>query len=782
MLMKKTIFFSFIIFFIFTLNLSAQYNRRYQKQYKEAKIYINNENYFSALRIFEKLHKKSPNNSNIKFYLGLCYYKTQPKTNLAYEYLESIKSSISIQHNDRFDEESAPIQTYFILGKAYQYNSEFDKALENYNLYMSSLKKSDRVEIKKTENQIKQIETAIYHYSNPSPVRLINLGDVVNSEYPDFAPVISHDDSYLIFTSRRPSRKTGRKKDHTGHYFEDIYISDHDKNTKEFSNLRKIEGKINTKRHEASVSLSWDGKTLFIYKDEFGIGNVYMSIYEDGKWSNPIELAPPINSRNNEKHAFLSSDGSWLYFVSDRPGGYGGKDIYRSKRLAFNRWSTPENLGPNINTPYDEDGPVLIYDDKTLYFSSQGHESMGGYDVFVSRLIDGEWSKPKNIGHPINTTADDVFFVPTLKGDQAYIATDRPGGFGHLDIYRLELEDPLELRAIISGHVKDISSDKGVIAEIALKNLTTGKIVEILKTNQNTGEYEFTVSTGSKYEVILIGEDFTSNHILDVQMKESIRKSNYKQNYWLLPFHSIDPDTFKVNFLLESEEALIAEKYALRNIFFDFDKYNLREESIAELNRIIEFLKLNPELIIEVNGHTDIIGGKNYNKILSENRAMAVVNYFVNNGIEPNRIAYNAYWYSTPAAPNITDQGRQINRRVEHRIVGKGSYSNFTYNLKTDVSNDKEYKYTDKTFGSVDLYSKSKFSVIGGSFNYYENANVALETFKKLGFVNASIIRDNKVKYYRITLKTFKTKEEALIELQKLKNQAKQEDLWILEH
>lgn len=761
-------------------NISAQYTNRYKKQFEEAKSHVTNKNYYSALEIFKNLHEKAPNNYNIQYFIGLCYFKTLPKSEIALKFLERAKENISLNHQDTYNETNAPLKTYFVIGKIHHYNANFDSALNNYNLYLSQLLPNQNAEIKEVKRYIIQVENAIFHYNNPAPVFLENLGEVINSEFQDFTPVVSHDYSSIIYTSRRPSRRTARRVDHTGQYFEDVYIADHNIKTRKFSNRRKIEGRVNTTRHEAAVSLSWDGNTLFLYKDEFGEGNVYMSIFEEGRWSRLVQLAYPINTIYNEKHAFLSSDGSWLYFVSDRPGGVGGLDIYKSKRLGFNSWDIPQNLGNVINTEFDEEGPVMIFDDKTLYFSSQGHSSMGGYDIFVSLFIDNEWTTPKNIGYPINTTADDVFFLPTISGEEAFISTDRLGGFGLLDIYRLKLQIPIELRTIISGFVVDVTNNQPVFAEVNLKNTKTGEIEQVVKTNPETGTYSFNVLTNRQYEIIIKGENYISSHTLDLNKdRRNVYVANVL-NYWFVPFHTFDPDTIKANFLLEHGDAHFAQQFALRNVFFDFDKFNLRKSSIEELDRIIEFMELNPELHIEVNGHTDIIGTKNYNKILSTNRAKTVKEYLLENGISPNRIHSNALWFSTPSVSTHSSVGRQVNRRVEFRVIAEKEFSNFSFAITTDKSNIKEYKVSDKLRSNISESLISNFHIIAGSFSSNDNAKIALNNYRQKGFKDAIILHNIQNNTFRVSIKNYNTKEEALNDLENLKELTNQNDIWIL--
>jgi hypothetical protein len=275
-------------------------------------------------------------------------------------------------------------------------------------------------------------------------ITISNMGATINNEFNDYSPVISVDENALFFTSRRlriDSSNTALVDDKDGQFFEDIYVSYKNRNgdwqEPELLNINE------TSQHSATINVSIDGQELFIYKDSEGGGDIYQSALVGETWSDPESLGNDINSNYWETHGALSADGNTMYFVSDRPGGYGGRDIYRCVKLPTDEWSKPLILGPEINTKYDEDAPFIHPDGRTLYFASQGHSSMGGFDIFHSRVNnEGKWVEPSNVGYPINTVDDDVFYVTSADSRRAYFSSNRDGGYGRKDIYMVELPSP----------------------------------------------------------------------------------------------------------------------------------------------------------------------------------------------------------------------------------------------------------------------------------------------------------------------------------------------------
>jgi outer membrane protein OmpA-like peptidoglycan-associated protein len=759
----------------------AQFNATFRKYYTIVEDYTFVDNYTDALPYLLKLDSLVPNNPNVLFQTGMCYLLSKKSTDLAISFLEQATPSVSADYYGKFNETTAPVFTFYYLGMAYQEINEFDKAIENFSRFKYYLTNEDLDWMRDVNRKMEQVYTAKRYYGNPIRTKTQNLGEIVNTEFPEYAPIMSPDLSYLIFTSRR-SGSTGEKKDLTGQFFEDLYIADYNGQNETFSNVRPLSGGVNTTGHEASISISWDGNTLFIYRDDKGDGNIYMSTKENGEWTTAVKLSAPVNSKHYENHAFLSPDGATLYFVSNRPGGFGGKDIWSCKRLGENKWGDPINLGSKINTPYNEDSPTMLSDGVSLYFSSEGHENMGGYDVFVSIMENGQWSTPINLCYPINTTGDDIFFVPTLDGHKGYFATNRPDGFGNLDIYQIIVTEPMDMMATVKGYIRDTTNNSIILANIDVYDLTNDQPIVKTSNNRTDGEFIFTVPVGRSYEITI---QTSSGQVIvdrfDVPDQKAQQLSFFKPYYLVSQEHFVQLDTLIKNVNVGQR---MGDRFVLRNVHFDFDKYTLRPESEKELNELVQFLNDNPQIKIELLGHTDNRGSESYNQKLSENRAMAVVAYLIDHGISADRLRFHGFGFNQPIASNETDMGRQLNRRVEFRIVGTGTFENISY----AAINQTGYKYpVDSTFShrgdqNSDIQKTTNFYIISGSFTYLKNAERSKQYYQTKGYTEAEILGLNSVGTFRVALKMFPTKDEALKELPKIRKSLDDESIWILEY
>jgi outer membrane protein OmpA-like peptidoglycan-associated protein/YHS domain-containing protein len=441
---------------------------------------------------------------------------------------------------------------------------------------------------------------------------------------------------------------------------------------------------INTPGHDASVNLAPDGQKLFTYRDDKGAGNIYESVSIGDKWSEPEKMGKAINSSFHESSATISYDGKQIYFVSERiDDSFGGRDIFLCTQNNKGKWEIAQNAGAVINTEYNEEGVFLVSDGKTMFFSSEGHNTMGGFDIFKSVWENGAWSKPQNIGYPINTPDDDVFFVIAASGKHGYYASVKPDGFGDRDIYMITFlgaEKPLKmdtednLLASITAPIKEMAIAqvveikenkvtllKGVItdaltnqpleAEITLVDNLKNLEIATFKSNSKSGKYLVSLPSGINYGI-------------------AVKKDGYL-------FHS---ENFDIPVEANYQEVVkdvalkniaVGNKIVLKNIFFDFDKATLRPESTAELERLTKLLVDVPTMRIEISGHTDNKGSATYNQTLSENRAKSVVEYLISKGIVAARLEFKGYGLQQPIAPNETDEGRQLNRRTEFKILSK---------------------------------------------------------------------------------------------------------------
>jgi outer membrane protein OmpA-like peptidoglycan-associated protein/Tol biopolymer transport system component len=650
----------------------SQVSDIFRTKYNLAESYLNEGNFQDALPLFLFLDTLTPGNPNVSFNIGVCYTNSILDKTKAIPYLEKAILNISLDYAGNADEVTAPIFAFYYLGRAYMIDYKIDDAIKYFDKFKYYLTENDKDLLKDVNREIEMCYNAKKLMANPVNIKIENLGEPINSPYPDYSPVVSADESTIIFTSRRLGTTCG-KKDVDGKYFEDIYIADLGQDKKNWGkNFRKIGSNINTCGHEASISISYDGKELFIYKDDNGDGNIYVSYFKDDEWSVPEKLPAEINSKYRESHACLSADGNTIYFTSNRPGGYGGLDIYKCEKLANGKWSKAVNLGPKINTEYDEESPFILPDGVTLYFASKGHESMGGFDIFtVTQSDDGLWSTPENIGFPINTTDDDVFYVPTKDEKHAYYASAKEWGYGDMDIYKLSIITQKKIVAHLKGIIFDELSYKPIEAKVEVTDAKTNEIIASLTSGVEAGDYYVSLPTGKKYNLTVSADKYiTHNETIDVPDTISNPEINKPIILQKIPIAaSVKEKENKI--MLDNKEVAVGQRIVLNNVFFDFDKFTLRPESAVELDKWVAFLKENPTLKIEISGHTDNKGTADYNYTLSDNRAKAVREYFMVNGINKDRMTWRGYGFDEPISTNQTEEGRQKNRRTEIKITSK---------------------------------------------------------------------------------------------------------------
>jgi outer membrane protein OmpA-like peptidoglycan-associated protein/tetratricopeptide (TPR) repeat protein len=625
------------------------------KAFKLANNFMLNQNFQQAIKLLTLADSLDPNNANINFKLGYCYLNSLNGKKKAEAHLEKAVKNISQKYKDNtFKERSAPPIAWFYLGQAYHINNKFDQAIEAFNKFREFTEPNNLNLDAEINRHIQYCINGKMLTAAPIAMEVKNIGKTINSEFPEYAPVISADESVLIFTSRRPNT-TGGKIAEDGSFFEDIYIS-YNQNG-EWTEPKSIGENINTPGHEATIGLSVDGQQLLIYKDDNGDGNIYYSKLDGDTWQAPIKLSDNINSKSWESHASISSDGNTLYFTSNRKGGYGGRDIYFSRKLPNGEWGLPINMGPKINTPYDEEGPFIHPDNRTLFFSSKGHNSMGGFDVFISlKDENGNWSQAMNLGYPLNSSDDDVFYVLSADGKRAYYSSIKEDSYGDKDIYVASFiefkEKPL---ALIKGTVKDANGNVPKDVVITVSNNETGEIVGTYIPNSKTGNYLFILPPGANYNITYEAEGYL-----------------FKSENIDIPE---DANYFQINKAIELEPIQIGSKIVLNNIFFDFDKATLRDISKIELEKLTKLMVNNPKIIVEISGHTDAKGNENYNLKLSQDRAQAVVNYLITRGIDKNRMIAKGYGKSRPIANNYNPdgtenpEGMQLNRRVELKVI-----------------------------------------------------------------------------------------------------------------
>ncbi len=582
------------------------------------------------------------------------------------------------------------------IGRSYQYGMEFDNALAYYTRYLNKLKQEDgyrgvdKVELPEVTRRIYECNNAKEFVANPAHYSIVNVGNAINTEFEEYAPVLNEDETLMIFTTRRRDGNLNENVFKDNKPYEDIFMA-----TKEngvWSPAMNIGNTVNTEYHDSNLALSADGQQLFLYNDENN-GDIYVSNRnEDQTWSYPEPLSENINSEGfKESSISISPDGSILFFASDRPGGFGGSDIYYSVKDARGEWGRSKNLGPMINTEYDDDGPFIDYDGKTLYFSSRGRKGMGGYDIFRSEYdsATNDWNEPENLGFPINTPDDDIYFVSTKDGQRGYYASVREDGLGFTDIYMVtilgeEEMDAMARRNAEQDSLEDVRTElevavnaEEVVEEVIEETIPVTILVTVLDENGEPTDAQLNVS--SVPDNMVAGKSregmgtyrFTVSRTTPKAYILSVEKDGYLFEDINLGTLAASTQASTLERTVRLRKLELGTSKILRNIYFDFDKATFKDESYSELNKLETMMAQNPGMVIEISGHTDAIGTKAYNLDLSQRRANAVKDFLVNKGIDSRRINAKGYGEERPLASNDDEiEGREINRRVEFKVTG----------------------------------------------------------------------------------------------------------------
>ncbi len=653
-------------------------------------------NFHDAIPLAEAIVKQEPENKDGNLKLGFAYINSISKEK-SLKYFKKVYD-IEKEYLGNLPDlcNNSPkllcvLEHY--LANAYHYNNKFheavrffEKAQRNYEKSKQEHRKDDEIgkllddKIKECKKKLIDCKNGEKFIAQPVNAEITNIGNIVNGKYSDYAPVISADEHIMVFTSRREG-STGGKRDVDGDFFEDIYEVIKDKETKQWSKPRNIGSPVNTKFHDATIAISPDGKQLFVYKDNSaGTGDIYYTIRNsNGSYDELKSMGKNINTSYHETSISITVDYKTVYFSSNRPGGFGGLDIYKSEKNAKGEWGEAVNLGKEINTEYDDDAPFISFDGKHLYFSSEGHETMGGYDIFKTSWENNKWTKPDNLGYPINTADNDLYFVLSADEKTGYYASAKEGGFGYKDIYMIKMpeikvievkkvEKPIEVtfkptkiefarlpdkpRLLLRGTIRDKQTQEVLEANLDINLLLTYDLIQSLKSDKEKGTYSTTKV------------QWDNTYILSAQ------KEGYLFNSISFVIPPETPMNQEIVVDLELERLKVGAKINLV-IFYDFDKATLRPESNTELKRLLAFMQKYPGVSVEIAGHTDNIGTEQRNQILSEQRAKSVVNFLLKNDIPERRLTYNGYGFNKPVAPNRKKngeddpEGRQKNRRTE---------------------------------------------------------------------------------------------------------------------
>lgn len=625
--------------------------------------------YKRALESFLAAHALNPDDASLNFKIGLTYLYSETKS----------KAASYIDKAYRLNPAVNPDIDYH-LGIAFQNTNEFKKAIEHFERFKKKKKQLGSI----ADERIAECHIADSLSQMELNVIIENLGPGINTPYNDYSPIISADGNTLIFTSNRTD-DPGKAKANAN--FEDIYMATRQGNG--WSAPKLISPNVNIKYNDAAASLSPDGKTLFLYYEE-GEGDIYTSTLEGGEWTKPKALNKNINTALFwETCASVSADGTKLYFASNRPGGFGELDLYVSERDSKGDWGKAVNLGPAVNTPENEDSPFIHHDGVTLYFSSNGHPTLGNSDIFFTEFKNNKWTRPENIGWPLNSWEYDGFFTLSPDKKKGYFSTVKEGGHGDADLYAVTFLEPkykpkpkpVEATAavvekpkteipkteefidasiaakktskvitLLKGKVIDENSASPLAAVISLIDNSGNKVMAKINSNPATGEFELIIPHGGNYGVTTEKAGYLFNSI------------NFNVPAFA-DYQEIDTHIIMV-------KAEVGSKVVLKNIFFDVGKSDLRTESIAEVENIRELLVGNPNLRVQINGHTDNSGNAASNKALSLKRATSVVNYLAQKGISADRLSAKGYGSDRPIVSNDDEAGgREINRRTEIEII-----------------------------------------------------------------------------------------------------------------
>ena len=723
------------------------------------------ENFFHfADLVTDKLLEINPESANYKYRKGFIELEMRNNYPKAIELFSSSTGNID-RNYDMYSikEGSVPADIFYHLGRAYHLNEDFDKAIENFNSFLEQTHKNSEL-IAETENRIKQCGAAKKLMANPKDVEVVNLGDSINTEYADFSSNISLDGRALYFTSRRPWEKgesNGFKDPMLNHFPEDIYQAELNKNNQWQNTNRMSMCKPNF--NEATVSVSIDERRVYTYNDKSGLGDIYYSDYMNGVFSAivPVKINDVNNAERWETHYTVSPDGNTVFFVSDRLEGYGKRDIYMMEKVD-GEWSKPKNMGGNINSPWDEDAPFMGLDNNVLYFSSTDSSSMGEFDIFMSVKDENNiWSNPINLGYPINSVGDDLFYTHTADGKKAYLSSFRKGGKGEKDIYRIDVTSNVQNIAFLNGEIihsqnKDLPEESYVqITCMDCDNSESMKLTPRIRDgvfmsklekckeyelayyyNENTKDpYTETFSTNCDlayeeiYKRVLLDEekeviipffeytlkgivadrktgetikdaeiyiyDLASSDSLEMLTSDSIglfvssllefKDFGYQMNYGVnVSASGYLNGTFKVEASL-GVDSIIELTYLLDKkeigtdlgpfmIYYNFDKYDIRDDAKVELDKIVKVMTDNPEVKIELGSHTDCRGSSSYNMRLSKKRAKSAADYISSRITNPSRITSKGYGESKlvndcNCSSKCSKEDHQVNRRTEFIIV-----------------------------------------------------------------------------------------------------------------
>jgi outer membrane protein OmpA-like peptidoglycan-associated protein/tetratricopeptide (TPR) repeat protein len=703
--------------------------------FSDAEYYFAIEDYITALPLYKKLLDNDPVNCNLNYKVGVCLYNIPLKRSEAIDYFERAIIQTSKKYREgSFAEKNAPIDAFFFNARLLQSINKLTEAREMYNRYKDNIDASETDVIDLINNKLKSCDIAEEMFKNKISILSSHFPEPITSDFADYRAVFNKEGTYMVFMSDRKNRPG-------------IFVSTKKDNTWSMPVEITYNLDIDTKYDKFSIcSLSDDGKRLYVLiGDEFET-KLNVSIYDGKKWGKCQKLNKNINSRFMQTFASESPDGRQLYFTSDRKGGYGGFDIFVSSLDKKNEWGSPVNLGKTINSQFNEETPFISPDNQTLYFSSEGHYNMGGYDIFVShRLGDNEWSEPQNIGYPLNTTGDNLFFVPSNNPEKSYycFADETTPHISEIEIIPKPVERIYNLHGLLSF------SDNSHFIDSATISITKGPGDSTFNLKPSSdGTYNIQIKPGS-YKVLFSAPGYTDDkqqlYIADTSQLTEITLNGTLNP---VPVKKEEPITAQItepataaipipetpkkeepvviqNKAITSEETPVPappdkEEYlTIHNIIFDYDSYKINHEGKLMLEQIAKIMNKYPSLSLEIKGHTDSKGEIEYNRDLSLKRANAVANYFISKGIDPSRFVTKGLGDEISIAKNTNEDGsdnpdgRRFNRRAEIRVVNPGTIQVITEDISVpeNLKLTDSLKYTVSASSSTRALTDEKFTI-----------------------------------------------------------------------
>ncbi|CAI8241012.1 MAG: Photosystem I P700 chlorophyll a apoprotein A2 [Bacteroidia bacterium] len=588
--------------------------------------------YEQAINLFKQSIKKAPKFLNAYDALANTYQKDNQLINSKNTYLKLL----SLKSDHFFG--------LYELGNIYFDLGNLDSSEFYYRRFLRINSSNDKY-AQNAQLNLRDINFSRDAFKNPVNVNPVNMGSSINSENQEYSPAFAIDEKTIYITKRMGNLSDNRPN-------EDLYFAE--LNDESWDKVKDIGPPINTIENEGAFSISSDGNYIFFTSCSRNGGkgqcDIWLTSKKNNRWDEPKNLQSPINTKYWESQPSISSDGRMLYFSSDRPGGYGGTDIWVSE-FSNSGWSAPKNLGPTVNTSKDEQFPFIHSDNRTLYFSSNGHPGLGKSDLYLTRKdVKLNWETPINMGFPINSRGQDWNLVVARDGKTAYFSSNQLKGFGGLDIYTFQLPEKLQAEKVsyLRGYVRDAITKQPLSANVELSPIN-GEPTTLTYAKPGTGMFLVPLKTNMKYALTIDKDGYL-----------------FYTEFYNMPAIQRDQP---IELIIDLEKIELGNSVVLKNIFFDTDKSDIKDESKQELEKLIDFLSENNSIRIEISGHTDNVGDSKHNMVLSENRAKSVCDFLTNNGIEKSRLTYKGFGDTQPIKQNNTDENRAKNRRTEFKII-----------------------------------------------------------------------------------------------------------------